>query len=656
MNLVCNDPRMSSGGRMMYNWVTTNEFTNDIAFSANATQYEYGQTVHFKIEADADSQFIGDFLAVQVEFTGPNGEAMGQFHDLSEDLVYTPGCSSGIYSDTDNGAFDGSSHFCWTPHNDGTLMTRGNATFKLVWGNGPGGDDPLAGVMQVSDPHLYMKTLQLWDPDHWNPTPPTPSPAPPPVTDACMLSSVATARPGGHSFKRGPVAIQHLDVETGGGAQSFPSNRCVRCRVDFKGTCRSAKVECPGVPGAPVVERLWRNSDSCEGEPTRTAVVPDGDVTCPGPSMTSPWALDLDRLVAKIRKDFPSEFPNDETAKATIEEYRRMLHLVQQHPEHPIVPSRQVDLVWHSHILDTEAYRRDSLRLFGQHLHHAPSFGGKEEKQLLVQQQQAMFQRYHSVFDQPPPEDVWPTATLHEQATDDWPDEKSPDCCSADCVKPNCQSCVGCNAVDCGYYLPNHLDNHGKAKLMLSPEQHAGYVPTKQPQELTQAKCLEGCYKCSVSPKGLDMALSWSIVDDYIYFKHHFKGEAWYALGLNNVSDMGFADYQLSMVTRNYSGVKDLYKFDSGAGYPCWDVLHQCSADHTIAGTKDVEDDEIVRGDGSTTSYWNRKLVTPDFKDFDIANGSVVALFAHGAQDHFTYHGDNFASCEVNFFNGNNTC
>ena len=41
----------------------------------------------------------------------------------------------------------------------------------------------------------------------------------------------------------------------------------------------------------------------------------------------------------------------------------------------------------------------------------------------------------------------------------------------------------------------------------------------------------------------------------------------------------------ITMHNSNYTGVKDLYKYDSGNDYPCWDVLHDCSTDNTT-GTK----------------------------------------------------------------------
>jgi hypothetical protein len=64
----------------------------------------------------------------------------------------------------------------------------------------------------------------------------------------------------------------------------------------------------------------------------------------------------------------------EETTEA-IEQYRFFLILNYLYPEGSIVPSRKIDKVWHAHVLDTIAYRRDCDMLFGYFLDHFPYFG-----------------------------------------------------------------------------------------------------------------------------------------------------------------------------------------------------------------------------------------------------------------------------------------
>merc|ERR1719320_321684 len=42
-------------------------------------------------------------------------------------------------------------------------------------------------------------------------------------------------------------------------------------------------------------------------------------------------------------------------------------------------------------------------------------------------------------------------------------------------------------------------------------------------------------------------------------------------------------------MTRNYTGVKDLFKYDAGNGYPCFDVLHECSVGNVTQHHHDVQ-------------------------------------------------------------------
>jgi hypothetical protein len=62
--------------------------------------------------------------------------------------------------------------------------------------------------------------------------------------------------------------------------------------------------------------------------------------------------------------------------------YRRFLALNLRYPERKVCPTGPIDEFWHAHILDTEAYERDCMVLFGRLLHHFPYFGmrGAEDR------------------------------------------------------------------------------------------------------------------------------------------------------------------------------------------------------------------------------------------------------------------------------------
>lgn len=95
-------------------------------------------------------------------------------------------------------------------------------------------------------------------------------------------------------------------------------------------------------------------------------------------------AIDLDRLKHKMTQSSESEISVEAWEAAEVE-YRRFLMLKQVYPGVSLVPSKQVDKIWHAHILDTRAYREDCDKLFGRFIDHYPYFGiyGEEDYQDL---------------------------------------------------------------------------------------------------------------------------------------------------------------------------------------------------------------------------------------------------------------------------------
>lgn len=65
--------------------------------------------------------------------------------------------------------------------------------------------------------------------------------------------------------------------------------------------------------------------------------------------------------------------------------YRRYFYLVSLYPESGLVPSKDIDVFWHTHILDTRKYMEDCDHLLGRYFHHFPYFGmrGKEDRKNL---------------------------------------------------------------------------------------------------------------------------------------------------------------------------------------------------------------------------------------------------------------------------------
>ncbi|MFB2938287.1 glycine-rich domain-containing protein-like [Aerosakkonemataceae cyanobacterium BLCC-F154] len=61
--------------------------------------------------------------------------------------------------------------------------------------------------------------------------------------------------------------------------------------------------------------------------------------------------------------------------KQAIARYLMFLSLIYLYPNQPIVPTAEIDQVWHHHILDTDKYAADCQMLFGEFIHHFPYYG-----------------------------------------------------------------------------------------------------------------------------------------------------------------------------------------------------------------------------------------------------------------------------------------
>ena len=67
-----------------------------------------------------------------------------------------------------------------------------------------------------------------------------------------------------------------------------------------------------------------------------------------------------------------------ERAAAAETKYKKWLFLQRKYEDvalSPGPPGRDLDIFWHYHVPDTEAYIRDTAQIFGRYLHHPPDFG-----------------------------------------------------------------------------------------------------------------------------------------------------------------------------------------------------------------------------------------------------------------------------------------
>jgi hypothetical protein len=114
-------------------------------------------------------------------------------------------------------------------------------------------------------------------------------------------------------------------------------------------------------------------------------------------------ALDFERLKHKYTASSEAEMSPEEWDVAE-HEYRRFLALKVFYPGVSLVPSKQVDNIWHAHILDTRAYREDCEKVFGRFIDHYPYFGiyGAHDAHVLEYYFQKTIGLYEQHFGQYP--------------------------------------------------------------------------------------------------------------------------------------------------------------------------------------------------------------------------------------------------------------
>ena len=95
--------------------------------------------------------------------------------------------------------------------------------------------------------------------------------------------------------------------------------------------------------------------------------------------------LDLEPIVFSLTQREGGPCWSLEKSRFMEKWYRRFLYLTYLNPGQGIVPTKDLDIFWHTHILDTQKYMDDCERLFGYYFHHFPYFGmrGEEDRKNL---------------------------------------------------------------------------------------------------------------------------------------------------------------------------------------------------------------------------------------------------------------------------------
>ena len=112
--------------------------------------------------------------------------------------------------------------------------------------------------------------------------------------------------------------------------------------------------------------------------------------------------LDLGPIKFKLVHDEHHPVTTERVAELETR-YKRFLILHLKYRPTKIVPTKEVDIFWHTHILDTQKYAADCEHVFGYFLHHFPYFGmrGEEDAQDLQDSFTETGRLYETEFGEP---------------------------------------------------------------------------------------------------------------------------------------------------------------------------------------------------------------------------------------------------------------
>ena len=111
--------------------------------------------------------------------------------------------------------------------------------------------------------------------------------------------------------------------------------------------------------------------------------------------------LDLRAIAYELMHASEEKWSFEQTKQA-LNHYSMFLWLINFYPDRKLVPTQEIDRVWHYHILDTMKYAEDCEMLFGRFIHHFPYFGergtiDRENLQKAFEQTQVIFEEHFGI-------------------------------------------------------------------------------------------------------------------------------------------------------------------------------------------------------------------------------------------------------------------
>lgn len=115
--------------------------------------------------------------------------------------------------------------------------------------------------------------------------------------------------------------------------------------------------------------------------------------------------LDLSTIAAFLTNPKNGYGWTQQQVSGAIRRYKMFLFVSYLYPEIPLIPTPEIDCLWHCHILHTRKYRQDCEMLFGYFIDHEPSSEllGEVNQQTLddaFAQTQTLLSQFEGNFDE----------------------------------------------------------------------------------------------------------------------------------------------------------------------------------------------------------------------------------------------------------------
>lgn len=96
--------------------------------------------------------------------------------------------------------------------------------------------------------------------------------------------------------------------------------------------------------------------------------------------------VSIDLVRASYRaSSFPQDW-DDTKRRREAERYAKLLLVAVENRSHPIAPTRDIDQMWHLHMLHPKAYYEDCMRLFGEIFDHDGGFGAAPSEEPILRE------------------------------------------------------------------------------------------------------------------------------------------------------------------------------------------------------------------------------------------------------------------------------